>query len=413
MKILWFSPTPSLFDKKVNGGWIASLEYELAKIDGINLAIAFEYDNPTARRYSSGNVTYYPMNVHCGLHEKINIKLHEKYKWEKLEQIALGIIQDFHPDIIQCFGTEWPYGLLYDRTDIPIVIHMQGFLNVDDAMEDLCLSPSEQMWYSTNRITTLAKIISHLHKRKQREKNELEIVKNNRYFLGRTHWDKEIINSYNPLAEYFRCNEILRHELRSKDWRYNVIDKPTILTVSQGGLLKGNEIILRTAEFLTNTLKLSFTWRVAGNTAVMKLFENKTGIKCSSVNILQLGMIDASTVAEEICSANVFVHPSIIDNSPNSICEAQYIGCPVIASNVGGVSSLIEDGFSGLLYPYNEYHTLAYKIIRLLADQKLMYSLSENEKAIARQRHNPHAIVTNLCGIYETIIQKSGEKHEI
>ena len=46
-------------------------------------------------------------------------------------------------------------------------------------------------------------------------------------------------------------------------------------------------------------------------------------------------MIDSEQVAQELSSSRVYIHPAIIDNSPNSLCEAQIVGCPVIAANVG------------------------------------------------------------------------------
>lgn len=41
---------------------------------------------------------------------------------------CLNIIEDFQPDIIHVFGSEWCFGLVEKYTNIPVVIHMQGSL---------------------------------------------------------------------------------------------------------------------------------------------------------------------------------------------------------------------------------------------------------------------------------------------
>lgn len=41
---------------------------------------------------------------------------------------CLKVIEDFKPDIIHVFGSEWGFGLVEKYVDIPVVIHMQGSL---------------------------------------------------------------------------------------------------------------------------------------------------------------------------------------------------------------------------------------------------------------------------------------------
>lgn len=82
------------------------------------------------------------------------------------------------------------------------------------------------------------------------------------------------------------------------------------------------------------------------------------------------------------------------------MCEAQIIGLPVIAVNVGGVSTLIDDKKTGLLTPPNEPHMAAMNILNLLDDKNLMMSLSSNSKKEACKRHNPKDIMSSLLSLY-------------
>lgn len=413
MRVLWFSVTPSLFDEKKYGGWIASLEQIVRSNNSqVELAIAFEYDSPEFK-VNKGGTTYYPINVSNSIKDRLIEKVDFDYRWNRLKPKMLSIINDFKPDIIQCFGTEWPYGLISQYTNIPVVIHMQGFTNIYNESCSLvysdweyirCHSFNPKVAFTT--LTNRKKIQNHL-------KREEHLMQLNRYYMGRTDWDRNIVNYYSLSGQYFYCPEALRPGIyQSEPW--HLIDSTTykLVTITQAGILKGNEIILRTAKILKDQFNFSFEWNVAGNPNAFKVAEKKTGICHSDYNINLLGMIDSEQVAQELSSSRVYIHPAIIDNSPNSLCEAQIVGCPVIAANVGGISSLVSHNQTGILYPYNEPHTLAFNIMELCQDDEKLQQLSKTERKLALQRHDPDAIFKNLINIYNKIITSKGENHD-
>ena len=103
--------------------------------------------------------------------------------------------------------------------------------------------------------------------------------------------------------------------------------------------------------------------------------------------------------------ANVYVLPSAIENSSNSLCEAQILGVPIVASYCGGTPSLIEEEKTGFLYRYEEVEMLAQIIIRLF--QRTNYEqLSKEEQAEAFLRHNSTLNAMGLMKIYNVIIKK-------
>lgn len=61
-------------------------------------------------------------------------------------------------------------------------------------------------------------------------------------------------------------------------------------------------------------------------------------------NISFLGTLSADQMCEQYLKANVFVSPSTIENSSNSVGEAMLLGCPVVSSNVGGINNLLKHG---------------------------------------------------------------------
>lgn len=236
---------------------------------------------------------------------------------------------------------------------------------------------------------------------------ELRVMKANHYFMGRTEWDRKIVRFYAPGAKYYHVPEVLRDMIwkAAGTWRYHFQGRLRLLTVSSADYRKGNEIILRTALILQTVLGLDFEWRVAGSREFFPFFELRTQLKRQDLHITLLGNISVAQVRDELQEADFFIHPSIVDNSPHSVCEAQLVGCPVIASNVGGVPQLVEDGKTGFLYPYNEPHALAFLLGELYLDRKRLTELSERESAMALSRHDPKQAADILFDTYERIIE--------
>ena len=123
-----------------------------------------------------------------------------------------------------------------------------------------------------------------------------------------------------------------------------------------------------------------------------------------------MGTASKGELVDALCSSSCYVHTSYIDNSPNSICEAQILGVPVLATNVGGISSIVDNGVDGILFPANAPYTAASLIKRVTADKKLSNSLSSNAIIRATDRHNPTKIGNRLVEIYKTIINESKEQ---
>ena len=63
-----------------------------------------------------------------------------------------------------------------------------------------------------------------------------------------------------------------------------------------------------------------------------------------------LGSLSGKQMKENYLKANVFVLPSTIENSPNSLGEAMLLGLPCAAADVGGVTDMLESGSEGIVF---------------------------------------------------------------
>ena len=136
---------------------------------------------------------------------------------------------------------------------------------------------------------------------------------------------------------------------------------------------------------------------------LLKHFEKSENIRCEDVGIIVHGVKNPSELMELILKSDVYMHPSYIDNSPNSVCEAQILGKPVIACNVGGMPTLIEHMVSGILVPSNGVFEIVHYLIKLKNDSKLSCDIGEKARKIATKRHNTEIIISSLSKAYSEI----------
>lgn len=331
-------------------------------------------------------------------------------EWEVARCALLDAIGRFEPDIIQCFGSEWPHGAIAEDVDLPVIIHMMGFLNIyypaiGMAVRGDAEKPSWRIALSKLFFRKKRRDVTHT----LLERNtafERRVMRANRFFLGRTEWDRNIVKYYSPGSQYFEVPEMLRAPfLRAAgSWRNQHNDRLRLLTTASADDRKGLEIVLQAAELLKELVGIDFEWRIAGREEHFDRFERRCGICHDQVNVRLLGMLEAEDLVVELQHADLFIHPSIIDNSPRALCEAQLIGCPTIASNVGGVPQLVEQGVTGFLYPYNEPHTLAFLIANLAEQREVLVSISKAASHTARERHDPKTITDRMIDVYREVI---------
>ncbi|MBM2821689.1 MAG: hypothetical protein HW413_435 [Thermoleophilia bacterium] len=94
-----------------------------------------------------------------------------------------------------------------------------------------------------------------------------------------------------------------------------------------------------------------------------------------------LGSVSREQVLRLFGAADASVLSSAWENFPHTVVEALAVGCPVIATAVGGVPEVVRDGENGLLVPPNDVAALAAAIRRFFEDDELRRRLGENAPA--------------------------------
>jgi glycosyltransferase involved in cell wall biosynthesis len=111
------------------------------------------------------------------------------------------------------------------------------------------------------------------------------------------------------------------------------------------------------------------------------------------------GAIDA--VEDELLSADLFVLPSRWESLPICIIEAMRAGLPVIASNVGGINELVEEGKTGYLVTTGSPDELRNAIARLINDGKKLVAMGQAGRARFEQHFTLDKMVDPTIALYQ------------
>ena len=116
-----------------------------------------------------------------------------------------------------------------------------------------------------------------------------------------------------------------------------------------------------------------------------------------------LGGVSFGELLDEYRKAWVLALPSGEETSPMVIAEAMAVGMPVVATRVGGVSSLVDEGVTGALIEVGDVEALAAHLTRVLGDPGLRAALGTAGRARAEERFRVRAVAARFAEMYEEI----------
>jgi glycosyltransferase involved in cell wall biosynthesis len=127
------------------------------------------------------------------------------------------------------------------------------------------------------------------------------------------------------------------------------------------------------------------------------------------------GVADAITfwghqedVGERLSAADLFVLPSRSEAFPNALLEAMASGLPAVATRVGGMQELVDDGRTGCLVPPDDPAALAEALGHLMAHGELAVRLGANAREQVRQRYSFDRMIGAFEALYLSELSRRG-----
>lgn len=342
------------------------------------------------------------------------------------------LLQALQPDLVHIWGTEYVAAdamLTAAQTNrLPVLVGIQGVMQ--DCAAHLCDGVPAAYRRSTPLDRLLDRAIPGALLDKMQTnfdalaRSEAALLGRAHYVTGRTAFDRDAVSRLAPRARYFVCNETLRPLFyQGPLWQPRQHGRVPVLLLSQGNYpLKNLHTVLEALPAILQRWP-DATLRIAGwppldkgpllRPLIARLFPYQRYCHDLAVK-LQLtrhihytGPLDAAAMRQAYLDADLFLLPSLSENSPNSLGEAMLLGAPCVASRAGGIPDMMTHGREGLVYgaPLDE-KALADTVTALLDAPDGGAALGQAARARALQTHDAAANVRTLLGIYQTIRQE-------
>lgn len=416
MKILWitnilFPEVENIITHKgelcASGGWMLGAADALLKMGhGISLSVASV--SPLVKQltvFQGKQITYYVLPYGRG-----NLTPNKEY-----EPIWKEVYRRFQPNIVHIHGTEYSHGLAFLEAcpQVKSVISIQGLRSVCSDYYHHGLTKFQIIRNLTIRDFLYGSIFEEkCNFKKSGENVEKPMLRKVKHIIGRTSWDQAHAWAINPKAKYHFNNETLRPEFYDgSKWDYDKCCKYTIFLSQAGYPLKGLHQVLRAMPLILHYYP-SAKVKVAGADITRNLtLRDKLSISSYGkiirsmikqlhleTHIEFLGFLNVEQMKQAYLACNVFVSPSSIENSSNSLGEAQLLGVPHVASFVGGISDMMV-GNEENLYRFEDITMLSAKICKIFADKDKQKDMS----LVALKRHDRMNNAERLLEIYDQV----------
>lgn len=442
MKILWICNTmlPRVaeylgLEASNKEGWLTGLADTILRnreSNEIELAVAFPVGTADLQNRLEIPVKEWDTKLVC--YGFVENTAHPECYSQELEEQLRKITEDYAPDVVHCFGTEYPHTLAITKVypKERILIGIQGLCKLyaerylADLPERVIKRVTFRDWLKQDSI------VKQHEKFTQRGRHEVEALCNAGHVTGRTWIDKDFSMETNDKLQYHFMNETLRSNFYEGTWKPEACEKYSIF-LSQGDYpIKGLHYMLKAMPDILKQFPQAKLY-VAGN-SITKHETLKDKVKLSSYGkyilellvqyqledkVVFLGKMNAEEMKAQFLRSNVFVCPSVIENSPNSLGEAMLLGMPCVTAQVGGIRSIFEDGTDGIAYPgygadrYEQAEdketmqakALAEAVIQMWSDEEKMVQYGENASLHARRTHDGQTNYLRLVEIYKEMLE--------
>ena len=402
MKILWLVNVPfSLVSDSLNipaynkGGWLEFMSKQILKQDNTLIVLL------------PGNVNTYVNK------EKFKIYSFKKPKIDFFRDI----LQNENPDVIHIWGTEYKHSLCMIQASKTLnkldktFVSIQGPVYIYSNYHYLASLPFNAL--KSNSLHDFIRRSNIIKSQKIMQKNaryEVEGLKIAEHVIGRTSFDYIFATQTNPLIKYHKCYETLREGFYQNKWTLDKCQKHSVFAPQGNYPLKGFHFLIEAAHILKKKYPDIKVYAIGNDIFNIPFYRISTYLKYIKSlilkydlknNIIFTGSLDERQMIEFYLKAHVFVCPSSIENSSNSIGEAMCLGVPSVVSFVGGNAEFIKHEHSGYVYPYDAPYFLADYLDKIFTNNELALMFSNNAKNDAKKFYDPINNFDSLMKIYK------------
>lgn len=173
--------------------------------------------------------------------------------------------------------------------------------------------------------------------------------------------------------------------------------------------IKGIDVLIHALTVLKQRRSdLEFSLNIAGSgdesfVSKLKSYINKFNLN-NSINFL--GVLSTQELSERMRSSLLSVVPSVIyENLPNVILESYACGTPVVASDIGSLSSMVEEGVTGFLFRRGDTSSLAERLVYCLTHKMELRAMGPRCRQVAETVYSSAVHLDTLENLFHELIR--------
>lgn len=394
-----------------SGTWIDATAAALFENKNIQLGVAAIASRDVKIEDAETGITFYGLNT-------------VRRIWGQRPHASDGaywqaVIEDFAPDCIMVWGTEFANGLsvLDAAGKVPVLFFIQGVLGriVDYPMG---LLQSSELFRYTGPIGLLKAL--HFKKdhaaQKRQTAFEAEMVRRSAGILTDNDWADSYYRLVAPQVQIYRCPLPINRVFLEDTYTQKERTPYTLFTIDGCNPAKGIFHLIKALAIVKECYpdtKLYIPGAISSRKPTiifespyftyLKKLVKKLGLE---ENIEFCGRLSSEQMKEKIDSCAAFVMPSCVENHSASLREAMYAGAPCISAMVGSVDEYTQYGHDVLTYRYGEDDVLATHILRLFEDSEYARKLGKNAWYSIRANYPLDDLCAVVSDIYQDVINK-------
>ncbi|MFX0195390.1 MAG: glycosyltransferase family 4 protein [Candidatus Hodarchaeota archaeon] len=181
------------------------------------------------------------------------------------------------------------------------------------------------------------------------------------------------------------------------------IDGPIILSVSRLVPKNGLDTLIQAFKIVKETYHDTYLM-IVGEGYLKSQLERMVKKLNLENNTIFVGYVRHDLIHHFYAAADIFVRTPVDEGFGIVFIEAMASGVPVVATNVGGITDIIQNKKNGILIPPNDPYKLAEVLNRLLQNEQMRKKLGYSGRDSCQDKYNWDSICSSIMKIYKIIL---------
>lgn len=185
----------------------------------------------------------------------------------------------------------------------------------------------------------------------------------------------------------------------TKKSEYRITEMVKILSVGRLVWEKGYDVGLKVISKLVNEFNINLLYTIVGDGILMEELKDLCISLNITDNVIFVGAKDSNEIVNYMHDCDIFFLPSKAEALPVVIMEAMACGLPVVATDVGSVTDLVQNDENGLIVPVNDVAAMANRLKYLIDNSGLWETLGTKGRQKIIENYDVNKLNLKLLSI--------------